>query len=123
MEKQNIRARQIAIYLENDSVEIEPGAMSYFKGNLEMVSGVTAGNVLGRVFGYGSSITNTGSASDPIRHASYQIVNNIFTAFFNMLLTVTTDENLPEDTEMVAGSCTLFWPNFLYLNYLFVCHL
>ncbi len=41
MEKQNIRARQIAIYLENDSVEIEPGAMSYFKGNIEMVSGVT----------------------------------------------------------------------------------
>ncbi len=50
MNKQNIRARQVAVYLNNDSVKVEPGAMSYFRGNLEMVSGVTAGNVLGRMF-------------------------------------------------------------------------
>ena len=31
MEKQNMKARQIAIYLNNDAVAIEPGAMSYFK--------------------------------------------------------------------------------------------
>ncbi len=49
MAKQNIRARQIAVYLNKDSVKIEPGAMSYFQGNLEMVSGVTARNVLGRM--------------------------------------------------------------------------
>ena len=49
MEKQNIRVRQIAIYLNNDRVAIEKGAMSYFQGNLEMVSGVTAGNALGRL--------------------------------------------------------------------------
>ena len=49
MEKQNIRVRQIAIYLNNDRVTIEKGAMSYFQGNLEMVSGVTAGNALGRL--------------------------------------------------------------------------
>ena len=45
MEKQNIRARQVAVYLNNDSVTLEPGAMSYFRGQIEMVSGVTAGNV------------------------------------------------------------------------------
>lgn len=50
MEKQNIRARQAAIYLNNSSVKIEPGAMSYFRGNLEMVSGVTPGNLIGRMF-------------------------------------------------------------------------
>lgn len=50
MEKQNMRVRQAAIYLENDSVKVEPGAMSYFQGNLEMVSGVTPGNLLGRMF-------------------------------------------------------------------------
>lgn len=50
MEKQNIKVRQVAIYLTNDSVQIEPGAMSYFQGNLEMVSGVTAGNAIGRFF-------------------------------------------------------------------------
>ena len=37
-----MKARQIAIYLNNDAVAIEPGAMSYFKGNIEMVSGVTS---------------------------------------------------------------------------------
>ena len=50
MEKQNIRARQVAVYVSNDMVTVEPGAMSYFRGPLEMVSGVTAGNALGRLF-------------------------------------------------------------------------
>lgn len=58
MEKQNMRARQIAVYLNNDKVTIEPGAMSYFKGQIEMVSGVNAGNVLGRMF----SSATTGEA-------------------------------------------------------------
>lgn len=58
MEKQNMRARQIAVYLNKDKVTIEPGAMSYFKGQIEMVSGVTAGNVLGRMF----SSATTGEA-------------------------------------------------------------
>ena len=31
MEKQNIRARQVAVYLSNDMVTVEPGAMSYFR--------------------------------------------------------------------------------------------
>ena len=48
MKESNIKARQIAIYITNDSVKIEPGAMSYFQGPLEMVSGVTAGNLIGR---------------------------------------------------------------------------
>lgn len=50
MEKQNMKARQPVIYLTNDSVKVEPGAMSYFMGNLEMVSGVTVKNALGRMF-------------------------------------------------------------------------
>lgn len=50
MEKQNIKVRQIAVYLANDSVKMEPGAMSYFQGNIEMVSGVTVGNAIGRMF-------------------------------------------------------------------------
>lgn len=62
MEKQNIRARQVAVYLNNDSVTLEPGAMSYFRGQIEMVSGVTAGNVLGRVF---SSVTTGEAIAQP----------------------------------------------------------
>lgn len=50
MEKQNIKVRQIACYLTNSSVKMEPGAMSYFQGNIEMVSGVTVGNAVGRFF-------------------------------------------------------------------------
>ena len=49
MEKQHIRARQIALYLNNDKVTIEKGAMSYFQGDIQMVSGVTVGNALGRL--------------------------------------------------------------------------
>lgn len=49
MEKQNIRVRQIALYLNNEKVTIEKGAMSYFQGPIEMVSGVTLGNALGRM--------------------------------------------------------------------------
>ena len=48
MKEANIKARQIAIYINNDGVKIEPGAMSYFQGPLEMVSGVTASNFIGR---------------------------------------------------------------------------
>lgn len=50
MERQNIKVRQVAVYLENDSVKIEPGAMSYFRGNIEMVSGINVGNAIGRLF-------------------------------------------------------------------------
>ncbi len=50
MEQQNIKARQVAKYLNNDKVKVEPGAMSYFKGNLEMVSGVTPGKLIGKMF-------------------------------------------------------------------------
>lgn len=49
MEKQNVRVRQIALYLNNEKVTIEKGAMSYFQGNMQMVSGVTLGNALGRL--------------------------------------------------------------------------
>jgi uncharacterized protein (AIM24 family) len=49
MEKQHIRARQIALYLNQEKVTIEKGAMSYFQGNIQMVSGVTVGNALGRL--------------------------------------------------------------------------
>lgn len=48
MKEGNIKARQIAVHINNSGVRIEPGAMSYFKGNIQMVSGVTVGNAIGR---------------------------------------------------------------------------
>lgn len=50
MSEMNIKARQIALYINNSSVKIQPGAMSYFVGNLSMVSGLNVGNVIGRIF-------------------------------------------------------------------------
>lgn len=50
MEQQNVKVRQIVTYINNDAVRIEAGAMSYFQGPLEMVSGVTVGNVIGKMF-------------------------------------------------------------------------
>lgn len=50
MKQQNIKVRQIALYLNNETVTVERGAMSYFQGPLEMVSGVTLGNALGKMF-------------------------------------------------------------------------
>lgn len=62
MSKQNIRIRQIALYLENDKVTIEKGTMSYFQGNLQMVSGVTVKNMLGKLV---SSAINNETMSQP----------------------------------------------------------
>lgn len=95
MEKQNIRARQIAIYLENDSVEIEPGAMSYFKGNLEMVSGVTAGNVLGRVF---SSMTTGEAIAQPKYKGTGMLV--LEPSFKHFLVLELDDEEIIVDKGM-----------------------
>ena len=47
MEQQKMKVRQIVAYIDNDGVKIEPGAMSYFQGPLEMVSGVTGTNFIG----------------------------------------------------------------------------
>ena len=95
MEKQNIKARQIAIYLENDSVEIEPGAMSYFKGNLEMVSGVTTGNVLGRVF---SSMTTGEAVAQPKYKGTGMLV--LEPSFKHFLVLELDDEEIIVDKGM-----------------------
>ena len=50
MKQENMKVKQIAVYLENDGCKVEPGAMSYFQGNLEMVSGMTLGNAVGKFF-------------------------------------------------------------------------
>lgn len=50
MKEQNIKAKQIVIYLENDVIKTEPSALSYMQGNIQMVSGVNAGNLIGKMF-------------------------------------------------------------------------
>jgi uncharacterized protein (AIM24 family) len=50
MNQQNIRAKQIVIYLDNSTIRTEVGALSYMQGNIEMVSGVNPVNLIGKVF-------------------------------------------------------------------------
>lgn len=105
MEKQNMRARQIAIYLNNDKVTIEPGAMSYFKGQIEMVSGVTAGNVLGRML---SSATTGEAVAQPEYKGTGLLV--LEPSFRHFILLNMEDEDIIVDKGMfycAQGSITV----------------
>lgn len=53
MTQQNLKVRQLAIHISNSKIQLQAGALSYMQGNIEMVSGVTVGNALGRVFSGG----------------------------------------------------------------------
>lgn len=79
MEKQNIRARQPAFYLQNDTIKIEPGAMSYYMGNIEMVSGLTVGNALGRVFS--GAITGENAAQPEYKGTGMVVLEPSFKHF------------------------------------------
>ena len=65
LQKQNIRPRQVVIYINDSSVKVEPGAMSYFQGNLEMVSGVTPGKLFSRALT--GMLTGEGTAQPEYR--------------------------------------------------------
>lgn len=84
MSKQNIRARQVAVYIKNSSVTVEPGAMSYFQGNLEMVSGVTAGNMFGRMLS--GAVTGEGMAQPEYKGTGSLVLEPSFNHFFLMEL-------------------------------------
>ena len=94
MEQQNIKARQVAIYLNNDKVRVEPGAMSYFKGNLEMVSGVTAGNLIGKMFS--SAVTGEGVAQPEYKGTGMIVLE----LSFNHYLVLTIDGEVIVDKGM-----------------------
>ena len=48
MNTQNVKPRQIAIYLNNDKCTVVKGAMSYFRGDISVTSGVNVGNAVGK---------------------------------------------------------------------------
>ena len=106
MSKQNIMARQVAIYIENDCVKVEPGAMSYFRGDLEMVSGVNAGNVLGRLFT--GAVTGEAAAQPEYRGTGMIVLEPSFKHF--MLLELAAGEEVIVDKGMfyaAQGSVTV----------------
>ncbi|WP_161846269.1 AIM24 family protein [Pseudoflavonifractor sp. 524-17] len=84
MAKQNIKVRQVAVYLTKDKVSVEPGAMSYFQGPLEMVSGVTAGNALGRLFS--GAVTGEGTAQPEYSGSGMLVLEPSFQHFLLLQL-------------------------------------
>ena len=84
MERQGMKARQAAIYLTNDCVKVEPGALSYMKGNIEMVSGVTAGNLLGRMFT--GAVTGESTAQPEYRGTGMVVLEPTFKHLFTVEL-------------------------------------
>ena len=84
MEQQNIQVRQIALYIQNDSVQIEAGAMSYFQGPLEMVSGLTVGNAVGKMFK--ASVTGETAAKPIYRGSGVLVLEPSFRHFIPFVL-------------------------------------
>lgn len=84
MQKQNMRARQVAVHINNDKVIVEPGAMSYFRGKLEMVSGVTAGNAIGRLFS--GAVTGEGVAQPEYKGSGLLVLEPSFCHFLILQL-------------------------------------
>ena len=84
MEKQNIRVRQVAVYINNDAVSVQPGAMSYFQGPLEMVSGLTPGNAIGRLFS--GAVTGEGAAQPEYKGSGMLVLEPSFQHFLLLQL-------------------------------------
>lgn len=84
MEQENLKIRQLAIYITNSAVQLQAGAMSYFQGPLDMISGVTVGNAIGRMFA--GNVTGE-SMAKPIYQGSGLIVSEpSFRHFLGIML-------------------------------------
>lgn len=90
MEQQHIRVRQIALYLDNEMVTIEKGAMSYFQGDIEMVSGLTIGNALGRIVR--GAVTGEKAAQPEYRGTGMLVLEPSFKHF--LVLELAQDEGI-----------------------------
>lgn len=71
MKEQNIKVRQVACYLTNSSVKIQAGEMSYYQGPMQMVSGMTLGNAIGKAVK--GAVTGE-SAAQPVYSGSGTLV-------------------------------------------------
>ena len=96
MQKANIRPKQIIVYLNNSGIKIEPGAMSYFKGNIEMVSGLNAKNLVGRLAS--SMLTQENVAQPEYAGTGYVALEPSFKHF--LLLELEENESVIVDKGM-----------------------
>ena len=96
MEQENMKVKQIVVYLENDGCKLEPGAMSYFQGNLEMVSGMTLGNAVGKFFS--GAVTGERAAQPEYKGTGMVVLEPSFKYF--ILLTLDPGESIIVDKGM-----------------------
>lgn len=84
MQKQNMRPRQVALYLNGNTAKMQAGAMSYIRGNIDMVSGVTVGNLVGKIF---KGAVTKESMAQPVYTGTGMIVSEpSFKHFFTLNL-------------------------------------
>lgn len=100
MEHTGIRARQVSIELQNNGVKIEPGAMSYFRGNIDMVSGLTMGNAVGRFLG--GAITGEKAAQPEYKGTGQVVLEPSFKHF--LLSKLDQGEQVIVDKGMFYGA-------------------
>lgn len=84
MEQENLRVRQLAIYVDKDEVQLQAGAMSYFQGDLEMVSGVTLGNAVKKAFA--GSVTGEAMAKPVYKGTGLIVSEPSFRHFIGFVL-------------------------------------
>lgn len=95
-QKQGICPRQVVIYINNSSVKVEPGAMSYFQGNLEMVSGLTPGNFIGKKIA--GKLTGENAAQPEYRGTGMLVLEPTFE--HNLVLELGPGESIVVDKGM-----------------------
>ena len=106
LQRQHVCPRQAVIYITNSSVKVEPGAMSYFQGDLEMVSGVTPGNFLGRAIS--GKLTGEGTAQPEYRGSGMLVLEPTYE--HNIVLELQKGEEIIVDKGMfqcAQGSVTV----------------
>lgn len=96
MDQKHMRARQIAVYMNNTSVTMQPGAMSYIQGNIEMVSGVTVGNIIGKAFK--SAVTGENVAQPEYKGTGVVVLEPSFKHF--LVLELSPGEEIVVDKKM-----------------------
>lgn len=84
MKQENMKVKQVAVYLDNDGCKVEPGAMSYFQGNLEMISGMTVGNAVGRLFT--GAVTGEKAAQPEYKGTGMIVLEPSFNHFITLIL-------------------------------------
>jgi len=100
MKEQNIKPKQIVIYIQNDTIKLEPGALSYMQGSIDMVSGLNAGNLIGKMFS--SKVTGENVAQPEYKGTGMIVLEPSFKHF--VVIDLQANEDIIVDKGMLYAS-------------------